>query len=340
MTDVAIPSETGTVIDPPTSLSFADGVNAIENLLSDDLLDGDTKGSDGQKPVQKPEETTQEVSDDDDLVIDDDDVSDDPQEETQETSSKVDDDYEIEIDGEKVTLGDLKKGNLRQRDYTKKTEELARQRDEIATERTSIQKLREQAETELAQERQRLYKVAARYFPQKPSREMLDSDPIGYMQAMEEFNARVEEMQALEYEDQQRAAAQQEQSSAKAKEWEAEQRAYLYSKVPSLKDETKRTAFIQDLSEIGMKEYGLTAEEIPQITDGRYLRVLHDAIQYRKAVSKRDATKQVLETKPKMKQQQRMNVDTRQGRDVLGRFEVAKAKRDINSVAKSIEDLL
>lgn len=339
MTDITTPQETGTVVDAPTSLSFADGVSAIENLLSDDLLDGDTKGSDGQKPVQK-QEATQEASDDEDLVIDDDDISEALPEETQETPSKVDDDYEIEIDGEKVTLGDLKKGNLRQRDYTKKTEDLARQRDEIATERTSIQKLREQAENELAQERERLYKVAARYFPQKPNRELLDSDPIGYMQAMEDYNARVEEMQALEYEDRQRAAAQQEQSNAKAKEWEAEQRTYLFSKVPSLKDEAKRNAFISDLSEIGIKEYGLTAEEIPQITDGRYLRVLHDAIQYRKAVSKRDATKQVLETKPKLKQQQRMSVDTRQSRDILGRFEVAKQRRDINSVAKSIEDLL
>lgn len=337
MTDITTPPETGTVIDPPTSLSFADGVNAIENLLSDDLPEGDTKGSDGQKPVQKTDEA--EASDDDDLVIDDDDASDDLPEETRETS-EVNDDYEIEIDGEKVTLGDLKKGNLRQRDYTKKTEELARQRDEIATERTTIQKIREQTENELAQERERLYKVAARYFPQKPGREMLETDPIGYMQAMEEFNARVEEMQALEHEDRQRAAAQAEQTSAKAKEWEAEQRAYLYSKVPSLKDEAKRNAFISDLGEIGMKEYGLTAEEIPQITDGRYLRVLHDAIQYRKAVARQAANKKVLDTKPKMKQQQRMNVNTQQSRDQQGRFEIAKARRDINSVAKSIEDLL
>ncbi len=41
---------------------------------------------------------------------------------------------EIDIDGEKVTLDDIrewKKWNLRQADYTRKTQELAREREEI-----------------------------------------------------------------------------------------------------------------------------------------------------------------------------------------------------------------
>ena len=50
----------------------------------------------------------------------------------------------VEVDGEEITVEELKRGNLRQRDYTRKTQELAETRRQMETQAQEIERERAQ----------------------------------------------------------------------------------------------------------------------------------------------------------------------------------------------------
>ncbi len=325
--------QTGTVETAPSALSFDEGISAIDNLLSDDL-ERDTKGTDGpNKPAGKEPDAVAE-GEEPDLVIDDDDA-DETVEVNTEALPVVDDNYEVEIDGEKIPLGELKRGNLRQRDYSKKTEELARERDAL---RAEAQNIRSETEKAYKDRIDFINQYAQKFIPQKPVYD--PADPIGYLEAQQQYELQMHEWEQIgahfEAENKQRV----EQEQRQFEDYKEEQRNLVYSKLPKLKDEKKRTEFLNDVKDIGFKEYGIKPEEFSQLYDARYYRILHDAIQYRKAVAKQAGVKEQVSTKPVLKNQQRMNLQTAQSRDRLGRFEEARKRGSIDAVARSIEDLI
>lgn len=331
MTDTTSPS--GTVESAPTSLSLNEGASAIESLLSDDL-EGDLKSSDGPKPEQKSE-GADEVSDDDELVIDDDETDSVADTET-EAPSTISDETEVELsDGTKISIGQLKRNNLFQRDYSQKTEELKRKEEALVAD---AQRMRSEVENEFRKRFEFIDQYANRFIPQKPTYD--PADPIGYLEAQQIYEQQMGEWTQLQQLKEQELSQMTEKQAQEAKEWEASQRAALFQKLPALKDEKKRTGFINDLSEVGVKEYELTGEEIAQVKDHRFLRILHDAIQYRKAVAKSKEVKKQVETKPKLNDKQRMNVQGAQARDRMGRFEEVRKSGSIDAAARSIMDLI
>lgn len=107
-------------------------------------------GKDSKKNMQTEEERiaalvdeehSEEEEEKDDEEQDDDDESDHSKEESEEeeddednskNKSDINDDAEVEVDGVKLTLGELKKGYLRQSDYTRKMQSLsAREKEEV-----------------------------------------------------------------------------------------------------------------------------------------------------------------------------------------------------------------
>ncbi len=328
-------SQTGTVENAPTSFTLGEGISAIESLLSDDR-ESDPKGSDGQKPVTEEAKEAPVSDEEPELVFDDEETGD-----VANTEAKapvtVDDNYELEIDGEKITLGQLKRNNLFQRDYSKKTEELARERDALKSE---SQRLRSEVENEFKQRVEFINQYARKFIPTEPPLELLQQDPMGYFEAKAKYEQDMNEWKQIEQLNLQEQNQRTEQQEKQAQQYKAEEQAKLLGWVPSLKDEAKRNAFIDDLDKVGIKHYGLTQEEIPQILDARYMRILHDAIQYQKALAKAKASKQQLSTKPKLDPKQRMNVSEAQGRDRFGRFEELRKDRSLAAAARSIEDLI
>lgn len=155
---------------PGTGASLGAAASSIANLLSDDFTIGETqdngetrepksgKGKPDDESRQEPEqhdEGEQPGSDKNDDEHDESDEhsgehdgEDDEQDESdeQDTGSGIKDDTEVtvEIDGkaEKVTVGELKKGYLRQADYTRKTQALATERQEFQREQTETREER------------------------------------------------------------------------------------------------------------------------------------------------------------------------------------------------------
>lgn len=318
-----------------TPMSFDDGVSAIESLLSDDR-ESDPKGTDGAKPVEvKPE--AKEAEDDSELVLDD--AEDDENADVETAApSAVTDETEVTLeDGTKISIGQLKRNNLFQRDYSKKTEEFQRHRE---AEEAKLQKLRSEAETEISQNRERLLQVAAKYFPKRPTTELLNEDPIAYMHAVEDYNQRVAEMQALDAETQQQNEQRTQKQKEEAEQFKAQGWDQFITANSHLKNADKLKAFRDDVKKYALGDYKLTAEEIQSVADPRFMQIIHDAILYRRAKEKAVAVKSELAPKPKLMTQQRMSTQAAVGRDRSGRFEALRQARSIDAAARSIEDLL
>lgn len=329
MTDTTAPS--GSVASGP--MSFDEGTTAIENLLSDVPEEDSIEGA--QATESKPEDS---VTDDDDLTLSLDDEDVDGSEDQANAPKTAADDMLVTMDdGTTISVADLKTNSMFQRTFTRKTEELKQER--IALEQEHQRRVAE-AESELSQRRELVLELASRFLPQEPSIELLQSDPLGYIEAKAQYDEQMKKLSAL---DQQRRAEfeagqarqTQEFQEVKAREWDQ-----FLTVLPKLKDTAKLEAFRKDVKEIGIAEYKLAPEELQAIVDHRYMRVLHDAIAYRKLVAKSKTTQQEVAAKPKLVQKQRMAPQSIQTRDQQGRFEQLRQTGSIDAAARAIESLL
>lgn len=194
----------------------------------------------------------------------------------------------VKVDGkeEMWTLDQLKQSAAGQAAINKRFQEAAEARKQI-----------EQANAALAQQQQQLvqlYQQAQQgglQAPTPPSRELFESDPIGYMEeklkydeAKATYDQNLYQMQQM----QQRTAQQQQQAHQSYLQEQAE---ILKQHIPEIADPEKGEKLKGDLMQVGM-EYGFTAEEMAQVSDARYVRALNDARKYRALVAKRKDAQQ------------------------------------------------
>ena len=99
----------------------------------------------------------------------------------------------VEVDGEEITVEELKRGNLRQRDYTRKTQELAEARKQLEANYEEIQRERAQYAQMLPALQERLQQPVE----QEPDWDTLyDTDPVMAAKAERQWKKQQEERQA------------------------------------------------------------------------------------------------------------------------------------------------
>lgn len=318
-----------------TPLSFDEGVSAIENLLGD-VPDTDSVEDATAKPAANVTEPP--VGDEDDDLLS---ALDDGNEAETETSepgapAAVPDTAMVTLeDGTSISIADLKTNNMFQRVFTKKTEELARHKDQLDADYKA--KVSE-AENEIRQKRDLILENWQLIVPKEPVYD--PNDPVSFLEETAAYNERMKVLNTLWQQKQQEAQKANEQQQAQANEFIAAQKQLLVQKLPHLKDEGKREAFKKDIADIGGKVYGITSEEVGSIADARYIQILHDAIAYQKLKAKAASVQKQVAAKPKLVQQQRMAPQTIQERDRQGRFESLRKTGSIDSAARAIEALL
>lgn len=201
--------------------------------------------------------------------------------------STTDDDIKVKLDdGQEATLGELKKGYLRQSDYTRKTQEVARDRGEVgkATERLI------EADKQTKALFQAVVKMAENYIPGEPDLNLLQSNASEY-HLRKELRARgLSQLQELVQASQQqdrgvKGLSEADQTAALGREV-----ASLVEKAPELKDVAKRAALFDDINTRAGGEYGFSPEELAGVTDHRHVLVLRDALAYRKLQANKSAT--------------------------------------------------
>lgn len=265
---------------------------AVESLLApaednsggdnlDEAVNSMIEPDDGQSEEVEVEDEDQDdvaASDDDydDVEIDDEDLV-----EAQAEDTAL---HSVKVDGkeEQRTLDQLKQGYAGQSTIGRGLQENAQVRKQLEQREASIQQQQQQI-VQLYQQAQQ----GGLQAPTSPTRELFESDPIGYMEEKLKFDeAKAQYDQNM----QQYQAVQQQQTQSQRAAEQAhlqEQAEELQRYIPEFADPEKRTAFIQNTSNKAKQHYGLTDDQIGTVKTAVETRILSDAIKYRELVAKR-----------------------------------------------------
>ncbi|TQX87141.1 hypothetical protein EQW76_14870 [Rhizobium sp. rho-13.1] len=199
------------------------------------------------------------------------------------------DDAEIELNGQKVTLKELKEGHLRHADYTRKTQELA---EKAKFEDSRVEQLREAS----LQYFQNLEREIAMVLPHEPNwAQLSQDDPVTYVQELEKWkqiNAHRDRLRQEQNVLQQQAA--QKQAAIHAQN-EAQGRRNLAQMHPELaKPETGKASQLSAY----LEERGIPREAIEKETNATMFSMAYESMLYRQMQSQKAQAVKKVDAKP------------------------------------------
>ena len=262
-------------VEAEVSASDDDQVD-IEDYIaeSDDAVDHDDS-----------DEEVQMSDDDDDVEMD---------ENADEAAVPVElsDDIEIELksDGQlkKATLKELKQAFAGQDYIQKGMEQNAQVRKEL-----------EQAVQQFQADQQAFYDRLQQYEtngyptePQKPPKELQDSDPLGYLEQMEQYREQMAEYQNLMQERQYMEQRQTAEQEAAHNQYVQQQAEIIKQRIPEFADPQKGREHMSEMTSVATSHYGMPAELVSRISHSWEIELMHDAMMYRRI---RDKTGKALE---------------------------------------------
>lgn len=212
-------------------------------------------------------------------------------------------------DGTEVTLDELRRGYLRQSDYTRKTQEAAELRKAADAKLSQLT----QAESTLQAQLQQAAAIMQRNMPRPPDPDLREIDPVGYLIQKETYDKAVAELNGLAsqwHASQQRVQAAQVEQAQKIKEAEFKT---LLDKFPELQSPEKRKAFKDRLYGFATKHLGFTESDLDRAIDHRAFTTLELArIGYEYLNQKKPvATQKAKEAPPVAKPGQRATPEQR-----------------------------
>lgn len=305
-TDATTPHEG--IADAPLSLEQSAAV--LERLAGG----GNSKTS---KPAK--EEAASEEADTEAETVDETEEADEEadQQEEDETDDEDDDDEEdpeggasaivsdqalVELaDGTKVTVADLKRGNLLNRDYTQKTQQLSSEKRIVEAKAAEILGYGQQ----LQQQREQVIAAAQRYIPQPPElpQASVQEDPYAwaeYAAQKAQYDAEVGEITTLQQQAEAEREMQERYRQQEMFEWASAEREKLLTAYPELRNPERATAIKASLREVLVKDYGFAEEEFASLGDSRVVRLLIDFARLKKGQKAIPQAREKLKQTPPM----------------------------------------
>ena len=218
---------------------------------------------------EEVEEIEASDSDDEDLI--------------EEPSQEEPDLHTVKMNGQdlQVTLDDLKQDFSGQKYIQTGMQDVANKRKEAEDVYTALNNERQQ----MAELYQSLQNGGLAQLPEKPTKELFDADPIGYMKQNLEYEEKKgaydNQMAQLQQVSQQNSEASQNAQKA----YLTEQMQILQRDIPEFADTNKAGKLKDQLVSVGSNYYGYSNDEISNITDARAIKVLNDAMKYQDIIS-------------------------------------------------------
>lgn len=213
--------------------------------------------------------------------------------------------FNVKIDGQEtqVTLEELKRSYSGQGYIQKQMAEAAELKKQADAELQANKASNEQLLKQIEQ-----LQLQQPNLPKPPDPELLNSDPIQYMKEMELHRASKEQADVLASKQLELQAKQAQEAEEQMKQIQQQEAKLLVEKIPELKPSGDRNKdkqvidkFRSDLTS-EMTYYGFNPEDLATITDHRAIRVLNDAVKWRKLQSnKADVGKKVESARPVVK---------------------------------------
>lgn len=273
-----------------------------------------------------------ESNDDTDYSSDEESIDEDEFESSEAAPLELSDAIEIEYkaDGvmKKATLGELKRGAAGQDYIQKGMEQNAQARKELEQMAISIKQEREQ----LLQRMEQLTNDAPQK-PIKPSKELQNSDPLRYLEEMEQYREQQDNFGRLQKEADQMRQQKLTQEQQAQELYEAQQAEALRKEIPELNDPEKSKKLLTEITDTVTSHYGMPPELIGQLSHGWEFKIMRDAVAYRKLMANKDKVVEKSKgarpmVKPGAKRTE--NVQVKKAQQARSRM---KQKGDINSVA-------
>lgn len=196
----------------------------------------------------------------------------------------------VEVDGEEITVEELKAANLRQRDYTRKTQELAEQRKALEAQYSEIERERAQYAQMLPALQQRLEQKE-----QEPDWDTLyDTDPKMAAKAERQWRKQQEEREAqiaaVQAEQQRVQALQQQKMQQMQEQYVTQQREMLPEVIPEWRDSKVAAQEATQIRDFLLGE-GFTEQDISGLTNATLVKLARKAMLYDRGETRVTAAK-------------------------------------------------
>jgi hypothetical protein len=181
-------------------------------------------------------------------------------------------------------------------DYTQKSQALAKEREELSAKvKQEIETKHKQYEAQLEVYRQAVLKMADPEVISADLGKMAQEDPARAFQISLRRNELGQTLQAIATEQHRISIAREQEKTAKKQKEAREAVEILSNEIPGWSNE-----YYGKLMKTAVEGYGLDAEEVTAITNPRWIKVLHDAEQYRALKAKPVADKRTVPPAPKV----------------------------------------
>jgi hypothetical protein len=319
-------------------LSFDDGADALIDLMPDPETDL-TEEDQGQEEAEETEAEGDEPEAEETEATEEE-----PEENKDgpgyESGKFAADTANVRLkDGTVISVQDLKRGFLSQQSFTRGTQENAKERETLASQKAEI----EQNARTLQGQRDFILQVAQQYIPQPPDRSLMDQsspnfDPLRYMALKEDYEQKVGALTKLEgasKAEQERLTAQQQKQRKDLQDAEAKR---LVEIMPELKKPDVYNKFWSE-AVTTMSEYGFSAEEMNESLDHRLYPIFRDLAAYRRARKNLPAVKADVQSKPVLTGKKRMDPKAKSSREHQARSEQLRKTGDFDAGVRSLMDL-
>jgi hypothetical protein len=238
--------------------------------------------------------------------------------------------YEVKLGDrvEKVTKEELLRGYQRQSDYSRHLNALAEQRKVAEAEVQRVSAERQHYASQLDQ----FATVLQASLPPRPPQEMLDSDPIGYLQAEKAWEARATQLQQV-FAERQRVEQQMAQhAEVSQRETLARAREQLVDMLPEWRKPETAKAEQPKIAQ-HLRSLGYADHEISQAADPRAIVMARESMLYRQLMASKPTVQQKLATAPKMVRPGAAGPAPDQKKAVIGQIKRSGGK-DLDAVAR------
>lgn len=240
---------------------------------------------DEQPENEIEEQATEELVNEEEIIEDDEPYEeeleaaeeDEPQEDqVEEEESEQPQLYTIKVDGEEteVTLEELQNGYSRQRDYTRKTQELAQQRKAVEAKYQEISQ-KDAIYSQLLPKMEATLKGELENEPDWNA--LYEADPIAYVREKDIWNEKKQKLQAVQAESQrlqQESAMAQQQKLQQFLQYGNQQ---LLEQIPEWQDNEVASKEKMAIRDYGVNVLGYTPQEMDSVYDYRVLLGLRNA---------------------------------------------------------------
>lgn len=325
--------------------SYDEQVEDLSNLLEDPATDLPEDDQDeAAAPVEPEAEEEDPLFADDDAEdvgtedADDPDGSDEPE---IKGGRFAPDSAKVTLDdGSVITVADLKRNNLFQRDYTKKTTELKAQETEVQTLRSEV----DQYAQSLSQFRDYFAFYADKFLPKEPEPFKGNAlrDPVAYMEWQQQRDDWTTLQQAYQTFQQQQDAEEQRKTGETQKQAQARlqrERDALLTKIPVLKDPKKGQQAWSTLVSGAVEHYGFSEQEVNALDDHRFALVLRDALKAKRIEAGAKSVPAAVAKKPPVRPGRRAAPDARETQGKQVRSERLRNSGSFEDGVVALQDL-